>query len=95
MRGLPRRNMFRLAQAIMIACVAALGTVLRTEGGSAPFYPPAYSAAAWRSSSQGAQLAVGFCCQVKFSGGSGVGVGVASGLSASGDGTGVGGGAME
>ena len=32
MRGFPRRNMFRLAQAIMVACVAALGTPLRGEG---------------------------------------------------------------
>jgi hypothetical protein len=46
MRALPRRNMFRLAQAIMIACVAALGTALRAEGDSVPFYPPALRAAA-------------------------------------------------
>jgi hypothetical protein len=32
MRGLPRRHMRRLAQAIMIACAAALGTALRAEG---------------------------------------------------------------
>ena len=32
MRALPRRNMFRLAQPIMIGCVAALGTALRAEG---------------------------------------------------------------
>jgi len=44
MRGLPRRNMFRLAQAIMIACVAALGTPLRGEGDSVPFYPLALRA---------------------------------------------------
>jgi len=37
--------MFRLAQAIMIACVAALGTPLRGEGGAAPFYPPPLRAA--------------------------------------------------
>ena len=40
MRALPRRNMFRLAAPIMIGAVAALGTALRAEGGSAPFYPP-------------------------------------------------------
>jgi len=42
MRRLPKPIMIGLAQAIMIACVAALGTPLRGEGGAAPFYPPAF-----------------------------------------------------
>ena len=40
MRGLPRAIMIALAAPIMIGAVAALGTALRAEGGSAPFYPP-------------------------------------------------------
>jgi len=42
MRGFPKPIMIGLAQAIMIACGAALGTPLRGEGDSVPFYPLAF-----------------------------------------------------
>jgi hypothetical protein len=39
MRGLPRRSMLRLAQAIMIACVAALARRCAPKGALPPFIP--------------------------------------------------------
>jgi hypothetical protein len=42
MRGVPRRNMFRLAQAIMIACVAALWGAAIAAKGLCPVLSPAF-----------------------------------------------------
>jgi hypothetical protein len=47
MRGVPRWSMLHLAQAIMIACVAALGTALRAEGAPPRFIPGLRLPEAW------------------------------------------------